>query len=189
MPASTDALDIEKTQNLVNQAYIKSDVPWVVAYSGGKDSSVVLDLFIKAAQKHPDGPHIYVVSNNTRVESPLVSMLQHKAHKSGSVFQLTQDMSLEHILPQEWGPKLAGWTHFDVEQHASMHRRLGNIMLLTKVENEKANRKPFPEKMLIYGNSLYRDAYLISDYEGWDEKAIRDRQERIARHLCKVWQV
>jgi len=27
---------------------------------------------MKAVEQHPDGPHVYVVSNNTRVESPLV---------------------------------------------------------------------------------------------------------------------
>jgi DNA sulfur modification protein DndC len=57
---------------LVGDVYLTSTDPWVVAYSGGKDSSVVLDLFMKAAERHRDAPHIYVVSNNTRVESPLV---------------------------------------------------------------------------------------------------------------------
>ena len=63
---------LDKLQTLVSDVYLTSTDPWVVAYSGGKDSSVVLDLFMKVAERHPGGPHIYVVSNNTRVESPLV---------------------------------------------------------------------------------------------------------------------
>ena len=70
MASPTSHLDHLST--LVGDVYLTSTDPWVVAYSGGKDSSVVLDLFMKAAERHRDCPHIYVVSNNTRVESPLV---------------------------------------------------------------------------------------------------------------------
>ena len=70
-----------------------------------------------------------------------------------------------------------------------MYRRLGNLMLLTKKENELANRKPFPEKMLVYGNAKYCDAAFIANFDAWDEDAIRKRQETIAKHLCEVWKI
>ncbi|WP_049757479.1 DNA phosphorothioation system sulfurtransferase DndC [Candidatus Puniceispirillum marinum] len=68
-------------QKLVDDVYRNSTSPWVVTYSGGKDSSVVLDMFLRSAKKYPDGKHIYVVSNNTRVESPLVIGQLEKMHK------------------------------------------------------------------------------------------------------------
>ena len=49
--------------------------PWVVAYSGGKDSTLLLHLVWEvAAALPPSAPRrpIYVVSNDTLVESPLV---------------------------------------------------------------------------------------------------------------------
>ena len=49
--------------------------PWIVAYSGGKDSTLLLQLAWEIAAAVPtDAPRrpIYVVSNDTLVESPLV---------------------------------------------------------------------------------------------------------------------
>ena len=49
--------------------------PWIVAYSGGKDSTLLLHLVWEAAAGVPAGAPrrpVYVVSNDTLVESPLV---------------------------------------------------------------------------------------------------------------------
>ena len=49
--------------------------PWIVAYSGGKDSTLLLHLAWEIAAAVPPGEPrrpIYVVSNDTLVESPLV---------------------------------------------------------------------------------------------------------------------
>ena len=63
---------LDELYKLVLAEYSKSNTPWIVTYSGGKDSSVILDLTLKAAQAFPNGQHIYIISNDTRVESPLV---------------------------------------------------------------------------------------------------------------------
>ena len=48
--------------------------PWIVAYSGGKDSTLLLQLVWEVAAAVPTGPRrpIYIVANDTLVESPLV---------------------------------------------------------------------------------------------------------------------
>ncbi len=49
--------------------------PWIVAYSGGKDSTLLLHLAWEIAAVEPAGEsrrQIYIVSNDTLVESPLV---------------------------------------------------------------------------------------------------------------------
>ena len=49
--------------------------PWIVAYSGGKDSTLLLHLAWEIAAAEPAGEsrrQIYIVSNDTLVESPLV---------------------------------------------------------------------------------------------------------------------
>lgn len=54
-------------------AYHADDRPWVVAYSGGKDSTCVLQIVIHMLMsiKTPKKP-VYVISSDTRVEAPNV---------------------------------------------------------------------------------------------------------------------
>lgn len=129
------------------------------------------------------------VLNSKKATHLFVSILQYEARKKGEVFEMSSDMTIEHILPQDWDSKLSGWEHFNAEQHQSLHRRLGNLMLLTRKENELVARKPFPEKTLVYGDAKYKEATFISKFDGWSEDSIRQRQEEIAKELCKVWKV
>src|SRR5262249_8006053 len=50
-------------------------VPWVIGYSGGKDSTAVLQLVWNAIRELPEGQRqkpIHVISTDTLVEQPLV---------------------------------------------------------------------------------------------------------------------
>lgn len=56
--------------------------PWIVAYSGGKDSTLLLQLAWEVAAAVPPGEPrraIYIVSNDTLVESPLVIRHLHQS--------------------------------------------------------------------------------------------------------------
>ena len=70
--------DIERKvlQRIDQQYQQKDERPWVIAYSGGKDSTLVLHLVVKyllSLKKYKR--MIYVVCNNTLVESPFVMSL------------------------------------------------------------------------------------------------------------------
>lgn len=60
----------------VRQLYLADDVPWVVGYSGGKDSTAVLQLVwlalagLPAAQRRKP---VHVISTDTLVENPVVA--------------------------------------------------------------------------------------------------------------------
>jgi DNA sulfur modification protein DndC len=64
---------------LVAQAqalYLADGVPWVVGYSGGKDSTAVLQLTWMALAGLPDGQRtkkVHVISTDTLVENPVVA--------------------------------------------------------------------------------------------------------------------
>lgn len=59
----------------IQSLYLEDSKPWVIGFSGGKDSTAILSLIYVAiqkltcAQRHK---HVYVISSDTLVETPLV---------------------------------------------------------------------------------------------------------------------
>src|SRR5665647_875591 len=60
----------------VQQLYLEDQVPWVVGYSGGKDSTATLQLVwmalagLPAEKRHKT---VHVISTDTLVENPIVA--------------------------------------------------------------------------------------------------------------------
>jgi len=68
--------DIQALTAEIQQLYCQDDIPWCIGYSGGKDSTVVLQLVWNAIATLPSEKltkSIYVLSNDTLVENPIVS--------------------------------------------------------------------------------------------------------------------
>ena len=69
--------EIERLEKQVQDLYLDDDMPWIVGYSGGKDSTAVLQLTWSAISKLKEEQRtkkIYVISTDTLVENPVVSM-------------------------------------------------------------------------------------------------------------------
>ena len=63
---------IETIQNL----YLADDIPWVIGYSGGKDSTATLQIVWYALEKLPSNKllkPVHVINTDTLVESPVIS--------------------------------------------------------------------------------------------------------------------
>lgn len=63
-------------QEEVRELYTADQVPWIVGYSGGKDSTTTLQLIWTAIAELPFGKRrkpIHVISTDTLVENPIVS--------------------------------------------------------------------------------------------------------------------
>jgi len=70
---------LEKTREItreIQKLYCADDTPWVIGYSGGKDSTTVLQLTLFALLKLPKdklNKEVHVLSNDTLVENPAVA--------------------------------------------------------------------------------------------------------------------
>src|SRR5690349_17196103 len=67
--------DISALYRTVQEIYINDSRPWVIGYSGGKDSSCVLQAIwyaLSALPREKLTKPIYVISSDTLVETPAV---------------------------------------------------------------------------------------------------------------------
>lgn len=70
----TKTLELEKAR--LRDIYKSDDTPWVIGYSGGKDSTAVVQLVWLALSELPDHERtkpIYVITTDTLVENPIVA--------------------------------------------------------------------------------------------------------------------
>jgi len=76
--------DIEKLTEEIQKLYLLDEIPWVIGYSGGKDSTATLQLIWNAIAALPvEQRHktIYVITTDTLVENPIVSTWVRKSLK------------------------------------------------------------------------------------------------------------
>ncbi len=69
--------EVDRLESQIQDLYLSDDTPWIVGYSGGKDSSAVLQLTWNAISKldvTKRHKKIYVITTDTLVENPEVSM-------------------------------------------------------------------------------------------------------------------
>ena len=69
---------IEKLVNHIAKLYQEDEIPWIVGYSGGKDSSACLQLMWQVLEKLKEEKKkikpLYVITTDTLVENPIVSL-------------------------------------------------------------------------------------------------------------------
>jgi len=67
---------VEEISADLRQAYLADNRPWIIGFSGGKDSTMVTQLvYYMLANKHVSErrKHVYVISSDTRVETPAIA--------------------------------------------------------------------------------------------------------------------
>lgn len=74
-----NSFENKKSQSIadIQKIYLSDDRPWIVGYSGGKDSSCVVHLVFSALNDLPvekRTKRIYIVSSDTLVETPLIKI-------------------------------------------------------------------------------------------------------------------
>src|SRR4028118_357529 len=98
--------DIELLTEEIQELYCLDDIPWVIGYSGGKDSTAVVQLIWNAIAKIPQEKRIKkieVITTDTLVENPIVSAWVRKSIKQMNLAAAEQEMPINtHVLQPEW---------------------------------------------------------------------------------------
>ena len=93
-------------ENMV-KVYKHNNKPWLIGYSGGKDSTLLVKLAFETVLKIPENERtkkIYVVTSDTMVENPVVRKYMHDSSKAINDFSLKNKLNIEsHIIYPEIG--------------------------------------------------------------------------------------
>ena len=96
--------------------------------------------------------------------------------------------TVEHILPTS-PEHLKGWAHFDPKEHKDNIHLLGNLTLLSDRDNKPgaAYNRSFEKKKTIFEASLIKMTKEVSRVSEWSPAEIQNRQLKMARLACNVW--
>jgi DNA sulfur modification protein DndC len=96
---------IDKLIQEIQAFYCLDAVPWVVGYSGGKDSTATLQLVWNALATLPPEKRtkkVYVITTDTLVENPIVSFWVSKSLEQMNIAAQEQNLPIEpHLLAPE----------------------------------------------------------------------------------------
>jgi hypothetical protein len=104
------------------------------------------------------------------------------------------DYSIEHVLPLRPGAK-SEWRRWfpDAEEREACTESLGNLVVVTKAQNEKARNKEFARKREIYRGfddapvlPITRDAVEVA---AWRASEIRAREARLLELIRDTWNI
>lgn len=101
------ALDIKFIHQEIEEQYFADDdnTPWIIGFSGGKDSTMLLQLVWHVVKKQPAGLRqrpIHVVCNNTLVENPKIIQYTDKVLRliEKAAFEQSMPLFVEHTTPK-----------------------------------------------------------------------------------------
>jgi DNA sulfur modification protein DndC len=98
---------IKLLQEEVRSLYTADDVPWIIGYSGGKDSTAILQLVWTAIEALPSEQRhkkVYAISTDTMVENPVVATWVANSLATMKQAANNQDMPIQ---PRRLTPALA----------------------------------------------------------------------------------
>jgi uncharacterized protein with ParB-like and HNH nuclease domain len=100
-------------------------------------------------------------------------------------------ITIEHILPQNPAEN-SEWTKlFTEEMRKEMTDKIGNLVLLGMRKNSKAQNYDFKKKKEIYffkgGRTPFRITNEIEKIDTWDEKSLKQRQEKMVQKLLEIY--
>jgi hypothetical protein len=122
-------------------------------------------------------------------------LLRLNDHLAGSVQNVPfEDLSIEHLLPRKPGINGPWRAVFPDPVERDRHTEsLGNLVLVTKAQNDKAGNLDFARKQEVLfkaagAPTLPVNAYVRQQTQ-WTSQQIREREAELMRHLDQLWRI
>lgn len=102
-------------------------------------------------------------------------------------------LSIEHVMPQEWGTnwKFPNDDDEDASERDIRVHQIGNLTLVTKAFNSKLSNAGWKEKKAAFKehSTLLITADVVDSEEPWSDTAIETRSIKLAKMITETWTV
>lgn len=172
--------------SIIQETYLADDRPWIIGFSGGKDSTCVLQLVWMALCQLPDTKRsktIYCISSDTFVEMPLIG-----AYLNNKILELNHVAALQQL------PIQAHAVHPDIDEtfwvnmigrgYPAPYR---NFRWCTDRMKIKPTSRFIKEKIAAHGEVMVvlgvRKAESAARAGSMQEERVTDKGKRIGRKI------
>ncbi|MFA1014872.1 DNA phosphorothioation system sulfurtransferase DndC [Dubosiella newyorkensis] len=172
--------NIQELEDIIRKLYLVDDIPWVIGYSGGKDSTATLQLVWYAISKLPLEKRtktIHIINTDTLVESPIVSRWAKNAlGKMEHASKVSALPFTTHVLSPEYNQTF--WVNFIGRGYPVPRRQLRwctDRLKIQPVNNFIKNRiAEHGEIIMILGTRKAESVNRARSMEALAKKRVRD---------------
>lgn len=161
--------------------YESDEIPWVIGYSGGKDSTAVLQLVWLALQNLPSERRtkpVYVISTDTLVENPIVALWVSKSLERMDDEARKQELpiSAHRLTP---APENTFWVNLIGRGYPAPRPKFRwcteRLKIMPSTEFISSVVQKYGEAILILGTRKSESAIRARVMEKFEKKRVRDR--------------
>lgn len=172
--------DIEDVVAVVKDLYLADRIPWICGYSGGKDSTAIVQLVWHALRRIPEARRIkpvYVISTDTLVESPVVALW---AEESLSMMRAAADKENLPVVPCRLTPTINNTYWVNLIGRGYPYPRRDFRWCTDRMKIDPSNRfikqilDAESEAILVLGSRKAESAARKAVLEGYERKRYRE---------------
>ena len=172
---------ITALMNEVTDLYMSDGIPWVIGYSGGKDSTAALQLVWLALERISPGQRskpIYVISTDTLVENPIVALWVSKSLEKMGMEAARQGLPLTaHRLTP--APENTFWVNLIGRGYPAPRPKFRwcteRLKIMPSTQFIRSVVQNHGEAILVLGSRKAESAARARVMERFEEKRVRDR--------------
>lgn len=178
--ANLTKADIRSVIDIIKELYLEDMIPWICGYSGGKDSTAVVQLVWYALQEIPKEKlkkTVHVISTDTLVESPVVALWATESLRK--MERSAQEQGLP-IVPHRLTPAISNTFWVNLIGRGYPYPRRDFRWCTDRLKIDASNRfiksvlDAESEAILVLGSRKAESAVRKAVLEGYEKKRYRE---------------
>lgn len=171
--------DVQDVIEVIKQLYLEDRIPWICGYSGGKDSTAIVQLVWMALRQIPKEKRVktvHVISTDTMVESPVVAVWSSQSLKKMAEAAAAEDLP---IIPHRLTPEIRNTYWVQVIGRGYPYPRQNFRWCTDRMKIAPANKfikeilDAESEAIMVLGSRKAESATRKAVLEGYEKKRYR----------------